>query len=231
MLRTHALVLFLALSAGIVVSCRQSAQQYIAKGNSFFDAGKYDDAAINYKKAIQRDSNFGEGYYRLGLVALRTGDSRKAYDALSNAVRLMPDRTDVKVLFADFLLLGYIESKNRPAIFYTQLTKLTDEILAKDPNSYDGLRLKGAIAWTDKKPKDAEEFLQKANARKPMQPDLVVMWVQILFRDGQPAEAERLARELIQAHKDAGAIYDALYTQYRLQNRLADAENILRARR
>ncbi len=200
------------------------------KAIAFYAAGKYEDAIINYKKAIQRDPKFGEGYYRLGLAELKTGNIRDAYAALSNASTLLRDRADVKVAFADFLLLGYFESKNRPAVLYTQLTKLTDELLAKDPNSYDGLRIKGALAWTDGRLKEAEEFFRKANARKPLEPGLILMWVQVLFQDGQSANAERLALELIRAHKDAGSIYDLLYTYYRSKNRPADAEDILRAK-
>ena len=230
MSRTIYLCLPVLLGAGIIISCQQSPQQYVAKGNLFVDARKYDDAIINYKKAIQRDAKFGEAYYRLGLADIDAGKSRDAYEALSSANRLLPERTDVKVTFADFLLLGYVKSTSKPVVFYRQLTKLTDELLAKDPNSYDGLRIKGALAWTDGRLKEAEEFFQKANARKPMQPGLVLTWVQVLFQDGQTQEAERLAQELIQAHKDAGDIYDALYSHYRSQNRLADAEEILRAK-
>jgi tetratricopeptide (TPR) repeat protein len=73
-------------SAGISVSCSQTSQQYVAKGNASYEAGKYDEAIINYKKAIQRDAKFGEGYYRLGLAELKTGHSREAYGALNTAL-------------------------------------------------------------------------------------------------------------------------------------------------
>src|SRR5271167_4507991 len=188
MSRTTLLTLTLVLCAGIVISCRQSPQQYVAKGNTFYDAGKYDDAIINYKKAIQSDAKFGEGYYRLGLVELKTGQNREAYGALNSASNLLPDRADVKVALADFLLLGYFESKSRPAVLHTQLTKLTDDLLAKDAHSYDGLRIKGALAWTDGRLKEAEAFFQKANAQKPLDPSVIAMWVQVLFRDGQSSE-------------------------------------------
>ena len=230
MSRTIFLAVLPVLSAGILVSCGRSPQQYVAKGNAFFDAGKYDDAVLNYKKAIQRDAKFGEGYYRLGLAELNTGKGHEAYSALTAASRLLPDRADVKVTLADLLLLGYVGNPNRPAAVYAQLNKLTDELIAKDPNSYDGLRIKGVLAWTDRRLKEAEAFFGKANAVKRLQPDLVLMWVQVLFQDGQSPDGERLALELIQAHRDAGPAYDTLYAHYRLQNRLADAENILRTK-
>jgi tetratricopeptide (TPR) repeat protein len=214
----------------LLASCRQSPQQYLAKGNTFFAAGKYDDAIINYKKAIQRDPKFGEGYYRLGLAQLKTGKSRDAYAALNTSNALLPDRVDVKVTLADFMLPAYLGNKNRPTTLYTQLTKLSDDLIAKDPNSYDGLRVKGALAWTDGRLKEAQAFFQKANSQKPLQPGLILMWVQVLFRDGQSPEAERLALQLIQAHPDAGSMYDLLYRYYQSQNRPADAENILRAK-
>ena len=230
MQRTVFLGTALALSTGFLLSCRQSPQAYVAKGNTFFEAGKYDDAIINYKKAIQRDAKFGESYYRLALAESKTGKAREAYASLNTASTLLPERTDVKVTLGDFLLVAYFSNKSRPATLYNQLTKVCDDLLAKDPNSYDGLRLKGALEWSDGRLKDAEELFRKANARKPMQPAVVLMWVQVLFKDGQFAEGERLALELISAHKDTQAIYDVLYAHYRAQNRLPEAENILRTK-
>jgi tetratricopeptide (TPR) repeat protein len=224
------LALVLIVSAGLSVSCRQTPQQYAAKGNAFYDAGRFDDAIINYKKAVQRDAKFGEGYFRLGLADLKTGHASEAYGALTTANKLLPDRLDVKATLADFLLVGYFNSKSRPVAIYSQLTKLTDDLIAKDPNSYDGLRIKGALAWTDGRLKEAEEFFRKANASKPMQPPLIMTWVQVLFQDGQSSEAVKLALELIQAHKETGRIYDILFSYYRSQNRLEDAENILRTK-
>jgi tetratricopeptide (TPR) repeat protein len=99
----------------------ESASICVAKGNAFYEAGKYDEAIINYKKAIQKDAKFGEGYYRLGLAELKAGHSREAYGALTTASTLLPDRTDVKVTLADSLLSGYFSSKSRPVAIYTPI--------------------------------------------------------------------------------------------------------------
>jgi tetratricopeptide (TPR) repeat protein len=228
--RNANLTISLLLSAAILVSCRQTAQQYVTRGNAFANSAKYDDAIINYKKAIQRNSNFGEAYYRMALADLKLGKGSDAYNALNTATRLLPDRTDVEGTLGELLLVGYFGNKNRPAALYNQLTKLADQLVAKDPNSYDGLRFKGALAWTDGKLKEAEDHFQRANSRNPLQPELILMWMEVLFRDGQAAQGEHLAQELIRTHQDAASIYDALYAHYRSENRLADAENILKAK-
>jgi tetratricopeptide (TPR) repeat protein len=81
----------------LTTSCRQGAQAYVTKGNQLFAAGKNDEANLNFRKAIQRDQRFGEAYYRLALVELKTGKARDAYGALTTANTLLPDRIDVKV--------------------------------------------------------------------------------------------------------------------------------------
>ena len=61
----------LVFSLAILPGCSASKQSYLAKGNKFFAAGKYDEAALNYRAAIQKDAAFGEAYYRLGLTAIK----------------------------------------------------------------------------------------------------------------------------------------------------------------
>src|SRR5579864_6609856 len=129
MSRATFLAVPIVLWAGILASCRRSPQEYVAKGNEFFNAGKYDEAILNYKKAIQRDAKFGEGYYGVGLAELKTGKSREAYAALTNANTFLPDRADVKVTFADLLFISYLSNKSRPVALYTQVTKLTDDLI------------------------------------------------------------------------------------------------------
>jgi tetratricopeptide (TPR) repeat protein len=211
-------------------ACRQSLQSYLTKGNQLFDSGNNEEAILNYKKALQKDARFGEAYYRLALAELKTGNGRDAYAALVSANRLLPDRMDIKASLADLLLLSYARDGTRPVGFYTQLNKLAEEFLAKDKHSYDGLRIKAYLAWSDGHFKEAEDLFSQANAAKPMTPELVVPWVQALLRDGQDTQAEQVAHQLIQTHKDAAAIYDVLYRHYRSQNRLADAENVLRSK-
>jgi tetratricopeptide (TPR) repeat protein len=83
-------VVVIAFCAG--TACIATKQSYLAKGNKLYQAGKYEEATLNYQKAIQKDANFGEAYYRLGLAALKRKDqARLAYDSLYRAVQLLPN--------------------------------------------------------------------------------------------------------------------------------------------
>src|SRR5579863_7465261 len=74
-----------------LTSCGRDPKTYIERGNRFFDAGKYDDAALQYKRVLQKNANSGEAWYRLALVDLKRGNSVDAYLELRRAVDLMPD--------------------------------------------------------------------------------------------------------------------------------------------
>jgi len=91
-----ACVCMLVVSVIASSGCSATKQAYLAKGNALFTAAKYQDAALNYRKAIQKDPAFGEAYYRLGLTALQLSQGRMAYEALSHAVQLLPENADAK---------------------------------------------------------------------------------------------------------------------------------------
>src|SRR5580704_13165431 len=76
------------------MACRIS-ESYLDRGNRFFAQGKYQDAALNYSKAIQKDPKNGEAFYGLGKTELKIGRTVEAYAALSNAADLLPARDDV----------------------------------------------------------------------------------------------------------------------------------------
>ena len=72
---------------------------------------------------------------------------------------------------------------------------MTDKILAKDPNSFDGLRLSGQIALLKKDTKTAVAQLQHANQLKPNSSDVVLAYFEALVRNDQKDAAEKMLLE------------------------------------
>ncbi|HXA63756.1 MAG TPA: tetratricopeptide repeat protein [Bryobacteraceae bacterium] len=213
-----------------VAGCGRSSSYYLAKGRELSAKQQYAEAALNFRKAVQKDSRSGEAYYQLGLTEIRLNQRREAFQDLSRALALLPGQDGVKVTLADFSFNAYVADRTRPKMLYDQVTRLSDQLIAANPKSYDGLRLKGYLAASDKKFKDAEEFFHRANSAKPLSPEMMLMWTEVLFQDNQQAEGEKLARQLIDSNKGYGPIYDELFAHYLLVKKSTEAEEILKAK-
>jgi tetratricopeptide (TPR) repeat protein len=226
--KTLPVLLVLAFS---ITSCTQRSSYYLAKGDRLFSNKKYEEAALNFRHAIQVDPRSGEAYYQLGRTDVLLNKGRDAFQSLVRAAELMPSRDDVKVSLADVCLSALVAGgTKRPEALYDRLALLSDQIIAKNPRSYDGLRFKGYLAVIDNRLAEAEKFFEKANEIKPMEPELIVVWTGTLFQDDKAAQGEALALKLVEKDKTYGPIYDQLARQYLALNRVSDAENILRAK-
>jgi tetratricopeptide (TPR) repeat protein len=225
-LRYGWIVVSLLLASG----CSRSAKSYLQSAKKYFDGGKYEDAIILYKKAIQKEPKSGEAYYRLALADLKLGKVPDAYQALSTASSLSTDNDEIQSAFADFCFEIYLIDPRHPKGLYDKVSKLSADLLAKSKNSYDGLRLKGYLAMADKKPKDAIDTLRQADQLRPMQPQVVFPLSKALIQDHQEQAAEKMALASIQKNKTFGPMYDLLFSLYSSSGRQTDAENILKAK-
>ncbi len=227
MKRVVCVCIFVALLAA-TLGCGVTKEAYLAKGNVLFAAGKYEDASLNFRKAIQKDPAFGEAYYRLGLAAVKLEQGKLAYDSLLRAVQLLPASREAKEQFADVCLSFYLADPSHPQALYTQITKISDELLSKNANSYEGLMLKGYLAVTDRKLTPGIDFFQRALRVNPSNQGVVAELVHTLLLNGQIQEGEDLGLDLARRNPSYGPIYDLLYDFYLKTNRASDAENILK---
>jgi tetratricopeptide (TPR) repeat protein len=212
----------------ITSGCNRSTDSYVARGNRLLASGKYQDASIQFRKALQKNPNSGEALYGLGLVSFNQRNFADAYSQFSQAVVAAPENIEAKVKLAEVCLALYSVIPSRPTALYDTTLKISDDLLKKNPRSFDGLRFKGFLRLYDQKPGEAIELFRQANQIKAMQPDLITGLVQAYFLDNQAQEGERLALELMRVKPEFGPIYDILYQQYQSASRGAEAENILK---
>ncbi len=211
-------------------ACGRDAGHYLARGNEFYEAKNFADASLQYRKAIQKDPNLGEAYYRLGRSELEQRKAEEALQALTRATQLAPDLLEAKTHLANLALAIYAGSPQSREAAYGIVAAQADALLTKDPKSVDGLRLRGQLAMLDHNPGAAVEYLRQANEIQPGQRDTVLSYVQALIQAGKVEEGEKLGRELIAKEPAFGAMYDVMYRYYAAANRLQDAEEILTLR-
>src|SRR5438552_10841888 len=221
------LATFLVLLAG---ACSRSPQHYLDLGNRLAAQNKYTDAALNYRKAIQKNASFGEAYYQLGLTELKLGKPQDALALLLGAVKLMPARDDVKVKLADLCLSLFIADRRHPQVLFDRTAIVSDQLLLTNPHSFDGLRLKAQLSAISNRFEEAEQLYSQANQVKPMQPEVILGWTEALLQRKQMKQVETLARQLIGANKTYLPIYIVLYRCYVSAGQLGEAEEVLQTK-
>jgi tetratricopeptide (TPR) repeat protein len=108
----------------LLAGCR-NANNYLEKGNAAFQRGQYDEASLNYRKAVQKDSNFGEAYYRAALAELKLNKAAEALEDLRQAVRLIPDNQPVREDLTNLMLGAYIGDPSHPKFLYDLLVQFS----------------------------------------------------------------------------------------------------------
>ena len=220
------LCLVLVLLA-ILSGCSRDPKSLVATGNKYFDRGKYKEASIMYRRALQKDRKFGEAWYRLGLVDAKLQDWNDAMSAYERAVQLNPTNADATTKLADLYLASYIFNKSHPKEDLAESKDLAKTLLKRDPNSFDGYRLAGYVALVENNREEATKDLEAANRVRPWQPAVVLMLCEFRALAGQGPEAEAMARDMIVHNKSAGDIYNFLFEYYFTNKRPADAEAVL----
>jgi len=221
---------FVVIGFAALTACRTSKESYVAKGNKLFAAGKYAEAELQYRNAIQKNVQYGEAFYRLGLAELKLEKPSDAQRALVRAVQLLPDNIDAKEQLGSLMLQYYMIDPRHSQNYYNVVKQISDELLAKDPNSFEGTREKAYLTLSDAKTAEAIALFRKAHDLKPSDGTVALALAQNMIRSGQSKAAEQLALDLISKQKTYPSMYDLLYELYLTQGRQAEAENILKTK-
>lgn len=245
-MRMRSLVCVLA-ALFVSLSCSRDpkvvARKYIESGNRYFAAGKYKEASLMYRNALQKQPKSGEAYYRMALTAMKLGDAQTAIASLMRAVE--PDSgltgsalVDAKLKQSE-LLMQYNPAQGLPIT-----KKHYEAFLQADPNSYEGHRLKATWLIRDMvmrgfsmkaTPPDAKEVVQQALEEyrralraRPFDPDVTLAIVPLLKGQNQSAEAVQLLEGLIGKGKGTPAAYQQLADLYYGAQKPAESEKILK---
>ncbi len=223
--------LLLLLVVFFIASCnrdpRVQAQRYVENGNKFYEKGKFKEASIMYRRALQKDLRFGEAYYRLALTDLKLAAYGDAVRALRRSVELQPDNADAAVQLCDILMVAVQQDREHGDDLLKEVKQLADKLVQKNPNSYDGHRIEGQLALLEKNAPEAVKQFDLASRVKPNQPELSLAYFQALVSNKQEPEAEKMGLAVIDKNKTFAPMYDLLYIYYMQTTRAPDAERIL----
>ncbi len=238
--------LVVVVAALALVSCSRdpnvAKKRYLENGNKYFAKGKYKEASIMYRNALQKDQRYGLAYYHLALTDVKLGRVPNALGELRRAIELIPkdqpEYVDSQIRLAEIYLAFTRENQ-----FLSEVEGIIQELCQRDPNSFDGHRLRADLdfvraqtSFHEGHPEETQKLLadaiaeyRKAIAIQPPTPNLTMQLARALAADRQYAESEQLYKQLIDKDKTFVVAYTELYNVYLIENKTAEAEQILKA--
>jgi len=193
-------------------------KRYLSSGERYAQQGKYEEARIQFTRAIKVDARFSEAYYQLGLSNVALHDWNGAFRALEEAQTLDPGRFDVKLELGKL----YLASNN------ADLAKAAaNSLLQANPNNTAAYRLLGDALLAQNDQNGALDAFTKLLLLAPdqavAQENVGLLQAKMQRYD----EAEQHLRKAIEIDPTFVSGYLNLASFFRSRNRLSDAEAVL----
>lgn len=146
------LVTFILLALAMGCSNDQDKKlSHFNKGNQYFEAQEYKKAEIEFKNAIQIDSQYTEALVKLGDTMMKLGQGRQAFSTYSQVEKISPDNIAALTNLAKLYFLGKKVDEAEIRI---------EKILAQDNKNIDALFLKAQVLIQQKKIDAAEDLFE-----------------------------------------------------------------------
>jgi tetratricopeptide (TPR) repeat protein len=179
-------ILILGLVAFFLSACsldpNARKQKYIQSGQSYFEKGKYQEAAIEFTNAVKIDPDYADAHFQLAESYLRLQRRDRAYQELTRTVELRPEDYRARMELANLLIGG----RN-----FQQAQEQADILLKKRPDDPGVHLMDSALLAEQTKIPAAIAEVEKAIALSPgrWEPYLSLAFLQMRNLEFDRAEA------------------------------------------
>ena len=208
------------LWAGCSSDPNQRKLNYLKGGEKYLQVGKYREAVIEFRNALQIDPRFAEAHYQLGRAYLELKDPKSAYRELNSAVALDPNHRDAQLeLAAMFVAVRQ----------YQQAQTILEKVLGADPKNIRAhMILAEKYTATRELPKAIAE-LKTLNELDPHRVEGYGALGAVYLAAGQVPEAEAAYQKAIDENPRAVQARVAMAEFYLSRGKPGDAGAALRA--
>jgi putative PEP-CTERM system TPR-repeat lipoprotein len=229
-------------------------QQLYERGNALFEQGKYTEAIIQYRNALQVDPQFGAARLKLAEAYERGQDFSRASREYIRAADLLPTDENAQYQAARYLLLsgqfedaatrarkvldrnaGHVQAQivlGNALVGMKDLSagiKEIEEAVTLDPTRASSYTNLAALRVSEGKEAEAQQVLEKAVQMAPTSVTALLSLANFHWGLGRLEETERLYKRALDIQPDDSASNRGLALLYMSTKRAALAEPLLKA--
>jgi len=182
-------------------------------GVLYAGAGQMKTAVEEFKEALAADPDYAPAHSQLGLVYMALGEDRQAQQSFERALRIDRNDSSANINYGMFLC----RRKREKEAYKYFMNALKNPLYTTPENAYANAGVCARMQGDDVK---AEDWLRKALALQPNQPQALYQLAEIQFKRGDRQGARTLLDRHLQVISNPSA--DALWLGARIAYSLGD---------
>lgn len=182
-------------------------------GMAYYGNNQMSVALEEFKEAVAAEPNYAPAHNQLGLVYMMLNEDKLARQSFERALKIDPADSSANNNYGMFLC----QRKRDQEAFKYFMTALKNPLYSTPENAYTNA---GICAWLQGDDVRAEDWLRKALALQPNQPQALYYLAEVSFKRGDL----KTARSLLTRHLRLGQpSADALWLGARIESGLGDS--------
>ena len=196
--------------------------EYLRRGETFMKEGRYQEASIEFRNAIQIDDKFAAAHWGLALAYEGLQRFPESIDELKRTMDLDPQHLDSRVKLANYYLVG-----KPPQLAAAE--QLANDVLQKNPNHIEGIILRASVLSAQNK--SAEEVLAEINRALNLDPKRIETYLSLArfhLNRNDTGKAEETFRRAISINEGSALAHTQFGSFLAQMNRMDEAEREMR---
>lgn len=212
----YTVVVIIMLSLVGMFGCKGHTKESLnTEGQNLLQQGNYNGAIVHFKNALEKDPNFTEARFNLGLAYVETGKLDQAEREFQKVQLQNPHDDRV-----GFQLARIANFQNKPAV----AVPLLDEYLAKHPDDAAAIEQLAFSATISGDPAAARRHLERALALEPDRVSARLALIHNFMTQGDRGNARQAIEELLAKDPESRP---ALHALAQLEAQERDPEGML----
>ena len=219
-------ILFVLLISVVACSKDPGAERdkYFASGQKYLEEGKYEEATIQFRNALQIDKGHLPSYFGIAKAFRNVGNHQGAVATYQEITKIDNKNVPARIAIGEYLILA----ATRDHALFKQAQRLSEEALALDPGNAEALILLGNAYSGQGEVDKALPLYEKVLGLDPANLKAMLNLAAVQLRKGDASLAEETLNKALQQHPRDIQVHLAMASFYAATQKPQETERYLK---